>query len=53
VIPLVLTALCLLGVLWCARDTAHSRRRSEAAAQRAQTAARRAEAAARAAKGLE
>jgi hypothetical protein len=49
VILFVLTTLCFFGTLWCAWDTALSRRRAEVAAQRALDAASRAEAAARAA----
>lgn len=44
-IPLALTVLCLLGVLWCARDTARYRRQAEQHARRAQAAADRAHAA--------
>ena len=50
---LTLTVLCFFGTLWCAWDTALSRRRAETEAQRALDAASRAEAAARAARGLE
>jgi len=45
VIPLILTALCALGALWCARSTARYRRQAEESARRAQAATEQARAA--------